>query len=107
MKLKETSKEIRKKWRTTTIFNLYNSDYKKIKKKKSKLSLKIEEQGRKYKGNKLSGFRSRELHQRNLKARKLSWYTWANPKFPKDACLNLNPSSYIYRELDLQKTIKN
>jgi hypothetical protein len=26
---------------------------------------------------------------------------------PKDACLNLNPSSHIYRELDLQKTIKS
>jgi hypothetical protein len=40
--------------------------------KEKQTKLENEEQGRNCKGNKLSGFRSRELHQKNLKSNKIN-----------------------------------
>jgi hypothetical protein len=31
------------------------------------------------------------VHQKNYKTLKIEWYTWENPKPPKDACSNLKP----------------
>jgi hypothetical protein len=53
------------------IFKVWNSDYTKEMKRKDESKLENEQQGRKCKGNKLSGFQPRELHQRKLKHKKL------------------------------------
>jgi hypothetical protein len=81
----KTVKNKLENWRTTTIFNFLNFQLQKKKEKEKQTKLRTWNLKNKYKWIKLSGFRPRDLYQSKLKQKKLKWYTWKNPKPPKDA----------------------
>jgi hypothetical protein len=77
----EYSKETRRKW----IKNNYIKIIKFGLQKENKPKLEHEEQRGKRRRNCSLDFGPKNVHQMNYKILKIKWYTWENPKPPKDA----------------------
>jgi len=77
----KTVKEQEENESKTTMLKLWNSDYK----RKIKPKLKHEEQRSKRRRSCSLDFGPENVHKSKLKHKKLKWYTWENPKPPKDA----------------------